>query len=136
MKKRILILAVIITGILFPMASISKYSSVYNAVFSQMFRSLGAHVFLHSVLFIALGMCLIGIFPNQATWKLALLILVVNLLISVGQESFQALSINSLRVADTLFDLGVDTTATLGLIAALILYRRWQKSAQGIRPRL
>ena len=136
MKKRILILAVIITGILFPMASISKYSSVYSAVFSQMFRSLGAHIFLHSVLFIALGMCLIGIFPNQPTWKLALLILVVNLLISVGQESFQALSINSLRVADTLFDLGVDTSATLGLIAALILYRRWQKGAQGKQTHL
>jgi len=134
MKKKIVILAVIITGILFPMASISKYSSIYSAVFSQMFRSLGAHIFLHSVLFIALGMCLIGIFPNQTTWKLALLILVVNLLMAVGQESFQALSINSLRVSDTLFDLGVDTTATLGLIAALILYRRWQKSAQEIKP--
>ena len=72
MKKKIVILAVIITGILFPMASISKYSSIYSAVFSQMFRSLGAHIFLHSVLFIALGMCLIGIFPNQTTWKLAL----------------------------------------------------------------
>ena len=136
MKKKIVIMAVIITGILSPMASILKYSSVSTAVFSQMFRSLGAHIFLHSALFIALGMCLIGIFPNQPNWKLALLILIVNLLMAVGQESFQAISINSLRVADTLFDLGVDTTATLGLIAALILYRRWQKSKQGIKPHL
>ena len=123
-------MAVIMTGILFPMASISKYSSVSNAVFSQMFRSLGAHIFLHSVLFIALGMCLIGIFPKQPTWKLALLILGVNLLMAVGQESLQDLRIIPRRVANTLFVRGVNKTATLSLLAALILYRRWQKSAQ------
>ncbi len=110
MKKRIFFL-ILLFGILFPFAALTRYSAVYARLFNPLFGTPAAHVIMHAVLFAALSLCVMGLLADRPRRQAALLAMVTVVFAAVGQEIIQMISNGYPRWGDSLFDLCVDVLA-------------------------
>jgi hypothetical protein len=110
MKKTIL-LVILLLGILFPFAAMTRFSDVYATGFNIVFKTQAAHIIMHSLLYAALSWLVMSLFPKHSGRKKILFCLGAVLLVAVFQESIQSLSVNYFGVRDSLFDIAVDLIA-------------------------
>src|SRR5207253_1407645 len=111
----------ILAGILFPFGWLGEVWPAFGQVLGGVFAGDGRHAVGHTVLFILLGLAVLGIWPalrGRPGPYLALL-----LLAGIGQEAFQLLYKQRPLVYDDFRDLAVDLTAAL---AAFLALRLWQ----------
>ena len=108
--KKLVVLAIFLTGILFPFEWLARFSS-HTARAISLFGTQASHVVGHAALFAGLALCVMGLLTSKPRhWAIAL-VLVILICAAVGQEAFQSISRGTLSVRDTLFDLAVDVVS-------------------------
>ncbi len=125
MRKWIL-LGMLVTGILFPFERLASVSSPAAWFLQWAFDTNLSHVVMHSALFSALGLAIMETVARPG-WQSVVLALAVVAGAALGQEAFQAISAENLRLGDTLFDLGVDLVGGgmgIALARAMLARRR------------
>jgi len=106
--KKLLPLAIVLTGILFPFGWLARFSATYAAAFDQAFATQFSHVLTHAALFAGLALCVMELLSGKPKHRAPIIALIVLACAAFGQEAIQVISRGALPVADTLFDLGVD----------------------------
>lgn len=107
MKKKI-VLIILLLGILFPFAALTRFSDSYAAAFNFAFNTLLAHILMHAALFAALSWIVISFFSKRSTRQVILICLGSVLLVALTQEAIQMLSTHTSDFGAAFFDLGVD----------------------------
>jgi hypothetical protein len=124
--KKFLVLAILLTGILFPFGWLAQFSTMCANTLDWLFGTQASHVVGHSALFAGLALCLMGLLASKPRhWALAVFWIVL-ILVAFSQEAFQSISRGTLPVRDTLFDLAVDMVSggIAVMVASLLIARR------------
>jgi hypothetical protein len=109
--KKTIFLVILLLGILFPFAAMTRFSDVYATGFNFMFKTQAAHIVMHSLLYAALAWLVMSLLPVPFCRKKYLFCLGLVLLVAILQEGIQSLSVSYFGVRDSLFDIGVDLAA-------------------------
>jgi hypothetical protein len=128
MRKRIFLL-LWITGILFPIAWIRRFSNRFQGYYEVLFSREWVHIIMHIVLFAGLALLILTVSDLSLTRKGLGLILLITLAVGITQEIFQQISghIPDWRW-NSLLDLGVDLSgATLGFGVA-VFYQKVRRT--------
>ncbi len=111
MNKRgilFVILVVLLLGILFPFATMTKFSCEYAAAFNFIFDSLLSHILMHAALFAGLTSVVMILFQKRSFVMRLWLALVSLLVVALGQEAIQMISTGTSDFGAAFFDLGID----------------------------
>jgi hypothetical protein len=119
MKKKIVILVILLLGILFPFAAMTRFSIGYAEVFNAVFDSLLSHIFMHAALFAALSWIMMSFFSKRPIKTKLWIALGSVLVVALTQEAIQMFSTHTSGFGAALFDLGVDLIG--GLIPFMFL---------------
>jgi len=122
--KRHIALVILLIGMLFPFASLINISEPCANIFTVFLNSTISHVIMHSLLFLALSMIVLSMVQNRPLIDRIIFTLLGILIIGILQEMIQAISINSLRLKDTLFDLIIDIMAGAIPLAIIALRKK------------
>ncbi len=107
MKKKIVVI-ILLLGILFPFAALTRFSDSYAAAFNFAFNTLLAHILMHAALFAALSWIVMSFFSKRSIGQVILICLGSVLLVALTQEGIQMLSTHTSDFGAAIFDLGVD----------------------------
>lgn len=122
MSKKLILIGWTI-GILFPFGWLTRYSNVYRHVFDTVFGPLWVHILMHGLLYAVLAYLLAGLLlrrsPRISRCRFGLSLGLV-LVIALGQEGLQLLTLGKLPGADEWLDVGIDLTG--GLLGLLVFY--------------
>lgn len=121
MRKHVILLLWIL-GILFPMAWLTHFSSVYGHLFEHLFNPLWTHVLMHAFLFAVLAYLLAHHMERRTAMtpgsRVVLGVLALVLAITLLQEGIQLLYKARSPGVDELLDVGIDVAGgSLGVMA-------------------
>lgn len=119
MKKRVCFVILLI-GILFPFAAITRFSSRYATAFNAIFDFQLAHILMHALLFSALSWMVMSLIKKLPTKHIFGICLGSVILVALAQEGIQMISVNTYAIGPAILDLGVDLAA--GIIPPSIYY--------------
>lgn len=112
MTRKHALLFLWITGMLFPLAWLTRFSAPYSRLFERVFNPLWMHVLMHALLFAVLAYWLARHMAGHAVaarrWHTAALILGLVLATAVAQEGIQLLYKARAVGADEVLDIGID----------------------------
>ena len=117
-------LAVLILVLLFPAASLGRFSVVYGRAFIMVFGPEWVHIVLHIILYAGLSALLVHVLRLRG--RNTLFVLLIILAVGISQETIQALSqglalLGRATLTNATFDLFVDLVGGLLGLAMLFL---------------
>lgn len=124
--KKWIALVILLLGILFPFAAMTKFSDSYAAAFNFAFNTLLAHILMHAALFAALSWIVISFVSKKPVKQIIPICLGTVMLVALAQESIQMLSTRTSDFGAAFFDLGVDLAG--GSIPLLVYLLKRYKS--------
>jgi len=121
MRKGVILLLWLL-GILFPMAWLTRFSSVYDRLFEHLFNPLWTHMLMHAFLFAVLAYLLAQRMGHRTAMvprsRVILSVLALVLVIALLQEGIQLLYKARPLGIDELLDVGIDLVGgSLGVMA-------------------
>ena len=121
-------LVILLVGILFPFATMSKFSSAYATAFNFVFNSLVSHILMHAALFAALSWVVLSFVSQRSSRTILFSCLGGVLLVALLQEGIQMISTHTSDLGAAAFDLGIDLMAA-AIPPVFFIWKRYRQSS-------